>query len=56
MNGLYVFGDFSTSFGVPDGLLYYLAQTRPGIWERFSFQLWPSNARLGRFVKGFGEK
>ena len=53
--GKYVFGDFSTSFGVPDGQLYYLDQTRPGIWERFSFQLWPSGGRLGRFVKGFGE-
>jgi len=53
--GKYVFGDFSTSFGVPDGQLYYLEQTRPGIWERFSFQLYPSGGRLGRFVKGFGE-
>jgi glucose/arabinose dehydrogenase len=53
--GKYVFGDFSTSFGGPDGQLYYLDQTRPGIWERFSFQLWPSGGRLGRFIKGFGE-
>ncbi|MCX6892577.1 MAG: PQQ-dependent sugar dehydrogenase [Verrucomicrobia bacterium] len=53
--GKYVFGDFSTSFGAPDGQLYYLDQTRPGIWERFSFQLWPSAGRLGRFIKGFGE-
>jgi len=35
--GQYVFGDFSTSFTSPDGQLYYLSQTRPGIWERFSF-------------------
>ena len=55
LNGLYVFGDFSTSFGSPDGQIYYLAQTRPGIWERFPVQLWPANARLGRFLKGFGE-
>jgi glucose/arabinose dehydrogenase len=55
MNGQYVFGDFSTSFAIPDGQLYYLSQTRPGIWERFSFQLWPNNARFGRFIKGFGE-
>jgi glucose/arabinose dehydrogenase len=53
--GKYVFGDFSTGFAAPDGQLYYLDQTRPGIWERFSFQLWPSGGRLGRFVKGFGE-
>jgi glucose/arabinose dehydrogenase len=53
--GKYVFGDFSTGFAAPDGQLYDLDQTRPGIWERFSFQLWPNGDRLGRFVKGFGE-
>jgi glucose/arabinose dehydrogenase len=53
--GKYVFGDFSTGIAAPDGQLYYLDQTRPGIWERFSFQLWPNGDRLGRFVKGFGE-
>ncbi|MGA2864219.1 MAG: PQQ-dependent sugar dehydrogenase [Verrucomicrobiota bacterium] len=53
--GKYVFGDFSTGFGSPDGQIYYLVETRPGIWERFSFQLWPDNGRLGRFIKGFGE-
>jgi glucose/arabinose dehydrogenase len=53
--GKYVFGDFSTSLTIPDGQLYYLDETRPGIWERFPFQLWPSGGRLGRFVKGFGE-
>jgi glucose/arabinose dehydrogenase len=55
MNGQYVFGDFSTSFAIPDGQIYYLSQTRPGIWELFPFQLWPTNARFGRFIKGFGE-
>jgi len=55
LNGQYVFGDFSTSFSIPDGQIYYLSQTRPGIWERFPFQLWPGNARFGRFIKGFGE-
>jgi glucose/arabinose dehydrogenase len=55
LTGKYVFGDFSTSLSLPDGQLYYLAETRPGIWERFSFQLYPDGARLGRFVKGFGE-
>ncbi len=53
--GSYVFGDFSTSFGIPDGQLYYLTESRPGIWERFSFQLNPPGARLARFIKGFGE-
>ncbi len=51
--GKYVFGDFSTSFGSPDGALYYLDETRPGIWERFEVR--PGGSRLGRYVKGFGE-
>ena len=37
--GNYVFGDFSTAFGSPDGALYHLAETRPGIWQRFEFKL-----------------
>jgi len=53
--GRYVFGDFSSSFGVPDGKLFNLDESRPGIWERSDFFIMPSNAPLGRFVKGFGE-
>jgi len=53
--GAYIFGDFSTDFGVPDGHLYYLAETRSNIWERFAFVLAPGNAPLGRYVKSFGE-
>jgi glucose/arabinose dehydrogenase len=51
--GKYVFGDFSTSFAQPDGALYYMAESRPGILERFEMR--PGGARLGRYVKGFGE-
>ena len=54
LQGRYVFGDFSTSFGVPDGALYYLEETRTNIWERFAFSLTTSN-RLGRFIKCFGQ-
>jgi len=54
LQGKYVFGDFSTSFGSADGALYYLEESRPGIWERFEFTLSPPG-RLNRFVKGFGE-
>jgi len=46
--------DFSTSFAASDGALYYLSETRPGIWQRFEFVL-PGGGRLGRYVKGFGE-
>lgn len=53
LQGRYVFGDFSTSFGAPDGALYYLEESRPGIWERFEFALDPG-PRLGRYVRSFG--
>jgi glucose/arabinose dehydrogenase len=52
--GKYVFGDFSTSFAQPDGALYYLDETRPGIWERFELRL-VGGGRLGRYVKALGE-
>lgn len=55
LTGKYVFGDFSTSFGSPDGQLYYLSETRPGLWQRFEFSIQPSGGQLGRYVKGFGE-
>jgi glucose/arabinose dehydrogenase len=54
LQGKYVFGDFSTSFGTADGAIYYLEESRPGIWERFEFSL-PPPGRLNRYVKGFGE-
>jgi glucose/arabinose dehydrogenase len=53
--GRYVFGDYSASFGSPGGRLYYLEETRPGIWERFQFHIAPDNPPLGRFLKAFGE-
>lgn len=52
--GLYVFGDWSTQFTKPDGKLYYLAETEPGVWERFEFSL-ANEKPLKRFVFGFGE-
>lgn len=53
--GRYIFGDFSTGFFAPAGRIFYLEESRPGIWDRFEFELAPSNAPLGRFVKAFGE-
>ncbi|MCE9613595.1 MAG: PQQ-dependent sugar dehydrogenase [Lentisphaerae bacterium] len=55
LTGTYVFGDFSSTFSLPRGRLYYLAETRSNLWERFPLSLAPSNAPLNRFVKGFGE-
>jgi len=53
--GKYVFGDFSTGFGAPDGKLYYLSETQSGLWQRFEFSIQPGGGPLGRYVKGFGE-
>lgn len=55
LQGQYVFGDFSTSFGTPDGALYHLNETRAGLWERFAFWLAPTGGRLKRYVKAFGQ-
>lgn len=52
--GKYVFGDWSATFYNPTGQLYYLDETRPGIWERFSFQL-PNGSALGYYINSFGE-
>ncbi len=53
LSGLYVFGDFSTSFGAPNGKLYYLdADNDPSLISEFNLS---TGAPLGLFVKGFGE-
>lgn len=54
LQGRYVFGDFSTSFSIPNGFLYYLEETRSNLWERFSFWLAPTGGTMKRFVKSFG--
>jgi len=48
----YVFGDWSTSFFLPDGKLYYLEEIEPGVYERF--ELRPSQP-FNRFILSFGE-
>ncbi len=54
LSGLYVFGDWSTQFTKPDGKLYYLSETEPGVWERSEFSL-ANEKPLKRFIFGFGE-
>jgi glucose/arabinose dehydrogenase len=51
--GNYVFGDWSESFTIPGGKLYYLNQTQPGEWTCFEFKL-TSGKPLHRFIQGFG--
>jgi glucose/arabinose dehydrogenase len=52
LQGKYIFGDFSSSFGSPDGSLYYADLTTGAINQ---FILGDNDHPLGYFVKGIGE-
>lgn len=56
LSGRYIFGDWSTSFGQPDGTLL-LAQQRPtGLWKLQELRVaGREDGRLGHFVTGFGQ-
>jgi glucose/arabinose dehydrogenase len=53
MSGLYIFGDFSTSFGAADGHLFYFdpREATPTVRR---LRVNGSGTQLGLFVKGFG--
>jgi glucose/arabinose dehydrogenase len=50
--GKYVFGDFSTAFGSPDGHLFYLDPATPSSIRRL--RIGADDRALNKFVKGFG--
>ena len=50
--GKYIFGDWSSSFVVPRGKLFYLEETSPGMWQRFDLI---NDQSFNRFVLSFGE-
>ena len=50
--GKYVFGDWSSSFVVSNGKIFYLEEVSPDVWERF--ELKPSE-QFNRYVLSFGE-
>lgn len=56
LHGRYVFGDWSRSFGSPDGTLL-VAKPRPaGLWKLQELSVaGRSDGRLGHFIKGFGQ-
>lgn len=51
MRGLYLFGDFSTSFGSPNGHLFYLDPANPSVVNRVRL---PGDANFGLYLKGMG--
>ena len=51
MRGMYVFGDFSTTFGAPDGHLFYLDPAHPSAVKRLRLD---GGAPFGLYLKGFG--
>ncbi|MBI1190575.1 MAG: hypothetical protein GC200_07870 [Tepidisphaera sp.] len=52
LTGLYLFGDFSTSFGSPDGQVFYLDPAQPGQFLRANLS--GTNQPLGKYLKGMG--
>jgi len=56
LRGLYVFGDWSTGFGTPDGTLM-VARSRPrGLWHLSELLVdGRPDGRLGHFITGFGQ-
>ncbi len=52
MNGLYVFGDWSLTFGQPQGNLYYIDPAFPSVIREFRIS--ENNVPLGRYLLGVG--
>lgn len=50
--GKYIFGDWSSSFVVPRGKIFYLEETNPGVWQRFDLI---NGQSFNRFILSFGE-
>jgi len=51
LTGKYIFGDWSSSFTLPRGSLFYLKEVEPGNWQRFNLL----SSNFNRFVMSFGE-
>jgi glucose/arabinose dehydrogenase len=56
LSGRYVFGDWSTSFGVPDGRLFAATERKRGLWRMQELIIANQpNGRLNHRVLGFGQ-
>lgn len=54
--GRYVFGDWSTSFGSPEGRLFSARPRRGGLWNMQELKVWMNpDGRLGHYLIGFGQ-
>jgi hypothetical protein len=54
--GRYIFGDWSTSFGQPDGTLFVAKERKGGLWQIQELLIQGNpDGRLGHFVLGFGQ-
>lgn len=55
-SGRYIFGDWSTSFGQPDGSLFVAKERKGGLWQIQELLIQGNpDGRLGHFVLGFGQ-
>jgi glucose/arabinose dehydrogenase len=54
LGGRYIFGDFSRSFGTPDGSVF-MARPRDGLWVIRELRFPARGGRLGHYVLGFGQ-
>jgi glucose/arabinose dehydrogenase len=55
LQGKYVFGDFSTSFGTPDGHIFYMTPVNESVASQIlRVKLGVGNRAFGQFLKGIG--
>jgi glucose/arabinose dehydrogenase/cytochrome c553 len=53
LEGEYIFGDFSSNFDTPSGLVFAAREGDDGAWEMRQLEI--ANGALGEFVRGFGQ-
>lgn len=55
LNGRYIFGSLSGSFGGPTGKIFIASPTSSGLWGFEDFKLKSFPVNLGQYLKGFGQ-
>jgi hypothetical protein len=54
LQGLYVFADWSDSYFMGRGKIFYLQETSPNTWTPMEFKLQP-NKPLNRYIQAIGQ-